>query len=54
MKINIYTKIKVHPSRTASQYLLVRLEIPTGQDGNKKAKYIYLILFDDQVNFDIM
>jgi hypothetical protein len=42
--------VKVHPSRTACLYLLVRIELPRGEENKRNAKYIYLILFDDQVN----
>jgi hypothetical protein len=42
--------IQVHPSRTACLYLLVRIELPRGEENKRNAKYIYLILFDDQVN----
>lgn len=59
MKLNItmyiytymYTNIavQVHPSRTACLYLLVRIELPMGEENKRNAKYIHLILFDDQV-----
>lgn len=39
--------IHPHPSRLSSQYLIVRLTITVG---NKK-KYLFLILYDDQVIF---